>query len=78
MNRLSSTHHLGPETGAELSRPGSVPMPRGADPNRLTADQVDRARLAVARSASNADDCRTLLDMLGLISGEDDLPPVQR
>lgn len=53
-------------------------MPRGADPYRVTAEQVDRARLAVARSAENAEDCRMLLDMLGLIDGEDGLPPVRR
>jgi hypothetical protein len=77
MTRLSSTHYLGEETGAELSRP-SLPLPRGQDPHRVTAEQVDRARLSVARSAVDAEDCRQLLDMLGLISGEDGIPPVQR
>lgn len=78
MNRLPSTHTLSRETGAELSRSSSVPLQRGADPNRVTPEQVDRARLAVARSASDAEDCRTLLDMLGLIEGEDGMPPVSR
>ncbi|MQA16136.1 MAG: hypothetical protein GEV09_18905 [Pseudonocardiaceae bacterium] len=78
MSRLSTTHDLGRDTGAELSRPSSVPMPRGADPHRVTEEQVDRARLAVARSAADAEDCRTLLDMLGLIDSEDGLPPVRR
>ncbi|MGH4020266.1 MAG: hypothetical protein ACRDT0_13735 [Pseudonocardiaceae bacterium] len=77
MSRLPTTHHLGRDTGAELSS-SSVPMPRGTDPYRVTAEQVDRARLAVARSAADADDCRTLLDMLGLIAGEDGIPPVRR
>lgn len=77
MSRLSSTHHLSPETGAELSS-SSVPLPRGQDPHRVTADQVVRARLAVARSATDAEDCRTLLDMLGLIAGKDGIPPVRR
>jgi hypothetical protein len=74
MSRLPSTHTLSRETGAELSRSSSVPMQRGVDPHRVTAEQVDRARLAVARS----EDCRTLLDMLGLIEGEDGIPPVRR
>lgn len=78
MSRLSTTHHLSRDTGAELSRSSTVPAPRGADPHRVTEDQVDRARLSVARSAADADDCRTLLDMLGLIDGEDGLPPVRR
>jgi hypothetical protein len=39
---------------------------------------VDRARLAVARSAAGTEDCRTLLDMLGLIEGEDGIAPVRR
>jgi hypothetical protein len=77
MSRLSSTYDLGLETGAELSR-GSVPMQRGQDPHRVTAEQVDRARLSVARSATGAEDCRMLLDMLGLIDGEDGIPPVRR
>lgn len=78
MSRLSTTHHLELDTGAELSRASSVPMPRGTDPYRVTDEQVDRARLAVARSAADAEDCRTLLDMLGLIDGEDGIPPVRR
>ncbi len=78
MSRLPSTHTLSRETGAELSRSSSVPMQRGVDPHRVTAEQVDRARLAVARSAAGAEDCRMLLDMLGLIEGEDGIPPVRR
>lgn len=77
MSRLSTTHYLAEETGAELSR-GSVPSPRGQDPYRVTPEQVDRARLSVARSASDAEDCRRLLDMLGLIAGDDGIPPVRR
>lgn len=78
MSRLPSTHTLSRETGAELTRSSSLPHQRGADQNRVTPEQVDRARLAVARSASDAEDCRTLLDMLGLIEGEDGIPPVIR
>ncbi|MGH3670981.1 MAG: hypothetical protein ACRDSH_10145 [Pseudonocardiaceae bacterium] len=76
MSRLS-TYDLGIDTGAELSR-GAVPAQRGQDPHRVTAEQVDRARLSVARSAVDAEDCRMLLDMLGLIDGEDGVPPVRR
>ncbi len=78
MNRLSETPSLSRETGAELSRSSSLPTQRGVDPHRVTAEQVDRARLAVARSAADAEDCRILLDMLGLIEGEDGVPPVCR
>ena len=77
MSRLPSTYDLGLDTGAELSR-GSVPTQRGQDPHRVTAEQVVRARLSVARSAIDAEDCRMLLDMLGLIDGEDGIPPVRR
>jgi hypothetical protein len=77
MSRLPSTFDLGLDTGAELSR-GSVPTQRGQDPHRVTHEQVVRARLSVARSAIDAEDCRILLDMLGLIDGEDGIPPVRR
>ena len=63
---------------AVRSTSSAVPLPRGADPYRVTPEQVDRARLAVARGAADTDDCRQLLDMLGLIDGPDGLPPVRR
>lgn len=78
MSPMPATRTFGPETGHELSRSSTVPSPRGTDPHRVSEDQVDRARLAVARSATDAEDCRTLLDMLGLIDGEDGYPPVCR
>ncbi len=78
MSRMSTTQHLSRDTGAELSRSSTVPIPRGTDPHRVSEEQVDRARLAVARSASDAEDCRTLLDMLGMIDGDDGVPPVRR
>ncbi|WP_371504419.1 hypothetical protein [Allokutzneria sp. NRRL B-24872] len=53
-------------------------MPRNGDPSRISDEQVHRARVAVARGALGAEDCRTLLDMLGLVPGEDGVPPVQR
>ena len=55
-----------------------IPTQRSGEPGRISADQVRRARLAVARNAHDAEDCRQLLDMLGLVPGEDGTPPVRR
>ncbi|MER2093146.1 MAG: hypothetical protein ABS918_10395, partial [Saccharopolyspora rectivirgula] len=49
----------------------SVPAQRSGEPERISAEQVYRARMAVARSAADADDCRLLLEMLGLVPDED-------
>ncbi len=57
---------------------GGVPAQRSGDTARVTDEQVRRARLAVARGALDAEDCRLLLDMLGLVPGEDGVPPVSR
>lgn len=59
---------------------GSAPVPaqRSGEPSRISAEQVHRARVAVARNALSADDCRQLLDMLGLVPSEDGIPPVGR
>lgn len=57
----------------------NVPTQRSGDGSgRVTDDQVRRARLAVASSARDADDCQQLLDMLGLIDDEDGTAPVTR
>ena len=57
----------------------SVPTQRTGDTQgRVNDDQVRRARLAVASSAENAEDCRQLLDMLGLLADDDGVPPVMR
>ncbi|ANZ37414.1 hypothetical protein BBK82_16470 [Lentzea guizhouensis] len=57
----------------------AVPAQRSGEPSRISDEQVHRARLAVARSALGTEDCRMLLDMLGLSPGEDGgTPPVQR
>lgn len=64
-----------------MSRPGggAVPAQRTGEPSRVSDEQVHRARLSVARGATSAEDCRLLLDMLGLSPGEDGgVPPVQR
>lgn len=59
-------------------QPGGVPVQRTGEPTRISADQVHRARLAVASGALDAEDCRTLLDMLGLVAEDDGLPPVRQ
>jgi hypothetical protein len=41
----------------------------------VSDDQVQRARLVVAKNSSSSEDLRLLLDMLGLISSNPDLPP---
>lgn len=79
MNRSATNSALRQRDDSALRSPSSaVPLPRGTDPHRVTPEQVDRARLAVARSAADTDDCRQLLDMLGLIDGPDGVPPVRR
>ncbi|WP_436492700.1 hypothetical protein [Actinokineospora sp. HUAS TT18] len=55
-----------------------VPAPRSGESARVSDEQVHRARLAVARGATDAKDCRELLEMLGLVDGEDGLPAVRR
>jgi hypothetical protein len=57
---------------------GGVPTQRTGETSRVSDDQVQRARLAVARNAHGVEDCRELLDMLGLAPGEDGIPPVRR
>ncbi|RJQ83723.1 hypothetical protein D5S17_00060 [Pseudonocardiaceae bacterium YIM PH 21723] len=56
----------------------SVPMPRNGEPSRISEEQVHRARMSVARNAMSAEDCLELLDMLGLVDGDDGIPPVRR
>jgi hypothetical protein len=58
-----------------MSRQPGVPAQRTGEPSRISDEQVHRARLAVARGAMSAEDCRLLLDMLGLSPGEDGGPP---
>jgi hypothetical protein len=56
-----------------------VPAQRGAsDTQRVSNDQVRRARLAVANGALGVEDCAQLLDMLGLSLDDDGQAPVQR
>jgi hypothetical protein len=57
---------------------GGVPTQRTGDGSRVSDDQVRRAQLAVAQSARSVEDCQELLDMLGLIPGDDGIPPVRR
>lgn len=75
----SGTHRLAQFESLDLRTPsGGVPTQRGADPLRVSPDQVRRARVVVARNAYDSEDCRSLLDMLGLIDGPDGVPPVSR
>ena len=79
MSGMSGTHRLSQFDSLDLRTPsGGVPTQRGADPLRVSPDQVKRARVVVARNATDHDDCRRLLDMLGLIDGPDGIPPVSR
>ncbi|WP_181780033.1 hypothetical protein [Pseudonocardia pini] len=55
---------------------GSIPGPRSAaDAYRVSDDEVHRARKVVADNSESSDDLRLLLDMLGLVSSNPDLPP---
>ncbi len=74
-----------PSTERPSGLPGSptgdaaVPAQRtAADVYRVSEEQVHRARVAVARNAVDPDDCRELLDMLGLMGEAGDPPPVRR
>ncbi|WP_158884640.1 hypothetical protein [Amycolatopsis anabasis] len=69
----------GADTG-NAGYPGGVPAQRTGqgDTQRVSDDQVRRARLAVARGALGVEDCAQLLDMLGLTLDDDGQAPVQR
>lgn len=55
---------------------GGIPIQRtAADAYRVTDDQLTKARLVVARNSDDSVELRELLDMLGLISPNPDLPP---
>ena len=55
---------------------GGIPSQRtAADAYRVTDEQLGKARLVVARNSGDSEELRELLDMLGLISGNPDLPP---
>ena len=55
---------------------GGIPTQRtAADAYRVTDEQLTKARKVVARNSGDSGDLRELLDMLGLISANPDLPP---
>ncbi len=59
-------------------RIGAVDIPSqrtAADAYRVSDDQLNRARMVVARNSADQEDLRQLLDMLGLISANPDQPP---
>jgi hypothetical protein len=69
--------------GADTATPGltaALPAQRTSqsESQRVSDDQVRRARLAVANGAEGVDDCVQLLDMLGLTLDVDGQAPVQR
>ncbi|MFE3171499.1 hypothetical protein ACFXPA_13060 [Amycolatopsis sp. NPDC059090] len=65
--------------GGSTSLSGGVPAQRGSsEGQRVSDDQVRRARLAVAAGALDVEDCVQLLEMLGLSPGDDGEAPVQR
>jgi hypothetical protein len=66
-------------SGGEVPSSAIPSQRNAADAYRVSEDQVHRARIVVARNAEDSEDCRQLLDMLGLIgSTPDQLPPVRR
>jgi hypothetical protein len=59
-----------------VSPSGGIPTQRtAADAYRVTDEQLTKARLVVARNSGDSEDLREMLDMLGLISANPDLPP---
>ncbi|GAA1034819.1 MULTISPECIES: hypothetical protein [Amycolatopsis] len=65
--------------GGSTSLSGGVPAQRrSSEGQRVSDDQVRRARLAVAAGALDVEDCVQLLEMLGLSPGDDGEAPVQR
>jgi hypothetical protein len=75
---LELRKHLWQHDDVVARRSTGVPSPRSGEPARISDEQVHRARIAVARGAVSTDDCRLLLEMLGLAPGEDGIPPVSR
>lgn len=73
MNGVGSVRR---ELGGDRVTTGSIPAQRSAsDAYRVSDDQLNRARLVVARNSADGEDLRQLLDMLGLISNNPDQPP---
>lgn len=69
----------GPHPERATTDEPTVPAQRtAADVYRVSDEQVHRARMAVARNAVDSDDCRELLDMLGLLGDQGEPPPIRR
>lgn len=69
--------------GATFDRRGErspIPSQRSpVDAYRVSEEQLRRARMVVARNAMGSQDCRDLLEMLGLLSpNPDQAPPIRR
>ena len=73
---MVSEAHGGRSVRNGWCRAGAIPSQRtAADAYRVSDDQLQRARLVVARNSADSDDLRQLLDMLGLISANPEQPP---
>lgn len=76
---LDVRQFLSQQEEAPARTSSGVPTPRAGEPARISHEQVHRARVAVARGAKDAEDCKQLLDMLGLVpEDEDGDPPAMR
>ncbi len=81
MSASNAAHRTSAAPRFERSvRPSAIPTQRtAADAYRVSEEQVQRARMVVARNSVDSQDCRELLDMLGLLaSSPDQAPPVRR
>lgn len=63
------------QEGVVPRRSSGMPAQRSGEEATLSASQLRRARSAVAGRARDADDCRLLLEMLGLLPDEEDPGP---
>jgi len=78
----SSTARRSTADAAFDRRPEHSPIPTqrtAVDAYRVSEEQLQRARMVVARNSMGSQDCRELLEMLGLLAATpDQAPPVRR
>jgi hypothetical protein len=73
---MSSIGSIKRDVSEDRAVSGGIPNQRtAADAYRVTDEQLQKARLVVAKNSGGSEDLRELLDMLGLISANPDLPP---
>ncbi|MBA8827203.1 hypothetical protein FHX42_004587 [Saccharopolyspora lacisalsi] len=73
---LDVRRFLGSQEEGSARPSGEVPVPRNGDAGGMSPEKVHCARVAVARGARDAEDCKLLLEMLGLAPDESGEPPV--